>query len=75
MILQENVVKLPLRQIVCLCMINYVLNCIQRIWMLEIFPIKAKTLVVVIELVSQQLDQYKNNSAICKSIEILLGQI
>ena len=43
--------------------------------MLGIFPMKVKTLVVVIELVSWQLDQYKNNSAICKSIEILLGQI
>ena len=34
---------------------------------------KTKTLMVVIELVSQQLDQYKNNSVICKLIEILLG--
>ena len=41
--------------------------------MLGIFPMKSKTLVVVIDLVSQQLYQYKNNSAICKLIEILLG--
>ena len=34
---------------------------------------KSKTVVVVIELVSQLLDQYKNSSAICKLIEILLG--
>ena len=36
---------------------------------------KAKTLLVFIEFVSQQLDQYKNNSAVCKLIEILLEQI
>ena len=41
--------------------------------MLAIFPMKSKTLVVVIDLVSQQLDQNKNNSAICKLIEILVG--
>ena len=36
---------------------------------------KYKTLMVVIDLVSQHLDRYKNNSAICKLIEILLKQI
>ena len=28
----------------------------------------SKTLMIVMEVVSQQLDQYKNNSAICKLI-------
>ena len=42
--------------------------------MLGIVSMKAKTLVVM-ELVSQQLNQYKNNSVISNSTEILLGQI
>ena len=43
--------------------------------MLGIIPMKPKTLVVVIELVSRHLDQYKNNGLISKLHEILLGQI
>ena len=43
--------------------------------MLGIFPMKSKTLVVVIDLVSQHLDQYKNNGLISKLYEILSGQI
>ena len=43
--------------------------------MLGIIPMKPKTLVVVIELVSQHLDQYKNNGLIFKFHEILSGQI
>ena len=35
----------------------------------------AKTHVVVMEVVSQCLDQYKNNGLISKLHEILLGQI
>ena len=42
--------------------------------MLVIFPMKSKTHVVVMELVSQLLDQFKNNSAICKLTEILSGR-
>ena len=43
MILQENVAKLPLWQILCLCMINYVLNCIQWIRMLRVVLMNSKT--------------------------------
>ena len=35
----------------------------------------AKTHMVLMEVVSQQLDQYKNNSLISKLHEILSGQI
>ena len=34
--------------------------------MVGIFPMKSKTPVVVIELVSRHLDQYKNNDLISK---------
>ena len=43
--------------------------------MLGIIPMKPKTLVVVMELVSQHLDQYKNNGLISKLHEILTGHI
>ena len=43
--------------------------------MLGIIPMKPKTLVVVIELVSWHLDQYKNNGLISKLHEILSKQI
>ena len=52
-------------------MINYVLNCIQLIWMLGIFPMKSKTHMVVMEVVSHHSDQYKNNGLISKLYEIL----
>jgi len=51
-ILQENVPKLPLWQILCLCMINYILNCIQWIIMLGIVLMNAKTHMVLMEVVS-----------------------
>ena len=59
----------------CSCMVNYVLNCIQWIWMLGIFHMEYKTHVVVMEVVSQHLDEHKNNGLICKLQEILSGQI
>ena len=43
--------------------------------MLGVVPMKAKTHVVVMEVVSQHLDQYKNNGLISKLHEILSGQI
>ena len=43
--------------------------------MLGIFPKKYKTHEVVMEVVSQNLDQYKNNGIISKLHEILSGQI
>ena len=71
--LQENVAKLSLWQILCLCMINYVLNYIQWIRILGIILKNAKTRMVLMEVVSQPSDQYKNNGFISKLIEILLG--
>ena len=38
-------------------------------------PMKPKTLMVVIELVSQHLDEHKNNGLIYKLHEFLTGQI
>ena len=43
--------------------------------MLGIIPMKPKKLFIVIEWVSRNLDQYKNNGLISKFHEILLGQI
>ena len=43
--------------------------------MLGIFPMKYKTHMVVMEVVSQHLDQYKNNGLISKLHEIMSGQI
>ena len=42
---------------------------------LGIFPMKYKTHMVVMEVFSQHLDQYKNNGVISKLREILSGQI
>ena len=43
--------------------------------MLEIFPMESKTHVVFMEVVSQHLNQYKNNDLISKLHETLSGQI
>ena len=43
--------------------------------MLGIFSMKSKTRVVVMEVVSQHLDQYKNDGLISNLHEILSGQI
>ena len=43
--------------------------------MLGIFSMKSKTRVVVMEVVSQHLDQYKNNGLISNLHEIMSGQI
>ena len=43
--------------------------------MLGTIHMKPKTLVVVIELVSQHLDEHKNNGLIYKLHEFLTGQI
>jgi len=43
--------------------------------MLGIVLMNSKTHMVVMEVTSQQLDQYKNNGLIFKLHEILLGQI
>ena len=42
--------------------------------MLEIFPMKSKTCMVVVEVVSQHLDEYKNNGLISNLHEFLPGQ-
>ena len=39
------------------------------------FPMRAKILVVVIELISQNLDEYRNNGVIYKLTEFLSEQI
>ena len=52
-----------------------VLNHILWIRMLGVVLINSKTHMVVMEVASQQLDQYKNNGLISKLHEILLGQI
>ena len=66
MILQENVAKLPLWQILCLCMKNYVLNCIQWIRILGVVLKNYKTHMVVMEVLSQHLDSYKSKGLISK---------
>ena len=43
--------------------------------MLGVVLMNDKTHMVLMEVVSQPLDQYKNNRLISKLIEILLGQI
>ena len=43
--------------------------------MLGVVFMKAKTHMVFMEVVSQNLDQYKNNGLISKLHEILSGQI
>ena len=46
----------------CSHMINSVMNCIMCIWMLRIFPMKANTHMIVMELVLLELDEYRNDS-------------
>ena len=41
--------------------------------MLGVVLMNSKTLMAIMEVVSQPLDQYKNNGLISKLIEILLG--
>ena len=43
--------------------------------MLGVVFMNSKTHMVVIEVVSQHLDEHKNNGLICKLQEILSGQI
>ena len=43
--------------------------------MLGVVLMNAKTHLVLMEVVSQPLDQYKNNGLIFKLIKILLGHI
>jgi len=43
--------------------------------MLGMFPIKANIHLVVMELVSQQLDEYRNNGVISKLTEFLSEEI
>ena len=43
--------------------------------MLGIFPMKSKTYMIVLEVASQHLYQYKNNGLISKLHAIVLGQI
>ena len=51
------------------------LNHILWIWILRVVLKNSKTYMVVMELVLQQLDEYKNDGVISKLNEILLGQI
>ena len=44
-------------------------------WVLGVVLMNSKTHMVIMEMVSQQLDQYKNNGLISKLHEILSGQI
>ena len=43
--------------------------------MLEVVLMNTKTHMVLMEIISQSLDQYKNNGLISKLHEILSGQI
>ena len=43
--------------------------------MLGMFPMKSNTHMVEMELVSQQLDEYRNNGVISKLTEFLSGEI
>ena len=65
--------KLSLCQIQCLQNEKFVLNQFLWIRMLGVVLMNSKTHMSVIEVVSQQLDQYKNNGLISKLNEILLG--
>ena len=67
--------KLSLWQIWCLQQENFGLNHIPWIRMLGVVFMNSKTHMVVMEVVSQHLDQYKNNGLISKLHEILSGQI
>ena len=67
--------KLSLWQIWCLQQENYVLNHILWIKRLGVVFMNSKTHMVVMKLVSQHLDEYKNNGLISKLHEFLSGQI
>ena len=54
---------------------KFCINHILWIKMLEVVFMNSKTQMVVMEVVSQHLDQYKNNGLISKLYEILLWQI
>ena len=43
--------------------------------MLGVFFMNSKTHMVAMEVISQNLDEHKNNGLICKLQEILSGQI
>ena len=65
--------KLSLWQIWCLQQEKPVLNHFLWIRMLGVVFINSKTHMVVMEVVSQHLDEYKNNDLISKLEEILSG--
>ena len=65
--------KLSLWQIQCLQHEKSVLNQFLWIGMLGAVLMNSKTHMVVMEVASQQLDQYKSNGLISKLHEILLG--
>ena len=66
-------IKLSSWQIWCLQQEKSVLNHILWIRMLVVVFMNSKTHMVVMEVVSQHLDWYKNNSLISKLHEILSG--
>ena len=65
--------KLSLWQIQCLQHEKSVLNQFLWIRMLGAVLMNSKKHVIVMEVASQQLDQYKNNGLISNLLEILLG--
>ena len=65
--------KLSMWQIWCLQYEKSVLNHIPWIRMLGVVFMNSKTHMVVMEVVSQHLNWYKNNSLISKLHEILSG--
>ena len=67
--------KLSLWQIWCLQHEKCGLNQFLWIRMLGVVLMNSKTHMVIMEVVSQQLDQYKNNGLISKLHEILSRQI
>ena len=71
----EHRLKLSLWQIWCLQQENYILNHFLWIRMLGLVFVNSKTHMVVMEVVSQHLDEYKNNCLIFNLQEILSGQI
>ena len=75
MILWEDMLKLSLWQILCLQHEKSRLNHILWIRMLGVVLMNSKTHMVVMEVASQQSDQYKNNGLISKLHEILSEQI
>ena len=67
--------KLSLWQIWCLQQEKFGLNHFLWIRLLGVVFMNFKTHMVVMEVVSQQLDEYKNNGWISKLYEILSGHI